>query len=182
MYKRQAVEREKREIFIDTARLEFGAPRVSRLFSTFTNLISVTQQEMVNIIVNNRQDADLALVVRAELFAQLHSDGFKNPGLVDLFHRGILKECGEALNLARGMNDPLFRPAEQANPKSELNELTPEAQEARRLLESRNQDYRERFERLASRPDRNMSFEAAKMIAATIEGTCLLYTSPSPRD
>ena len=167
----EIVEREKREVLEDhTERLVRGQPRVSTLFSTFVGVISATQQEMVHIITRNRNEADLALVARAELYSQLHSDSFRDPGLVNLFHRAMLNECGDALDYARARQDPLFRPREFSNYRRDKIDNTPESTDARNLIESRNEDFETFYRELATIKDKNLSAQAAELIAASEVG------------
>ncbi len=163
----ELVEREKNEILDNVEREEGDNPRVSRLFSVFINLVSATQQEMVNIISRTREDADLALVARAELFSQLHADNFREPGLVTLFHRAMLNDCGNALDYARAANDPLFRPRQFHNYSAGRISQTEQAQEAQSLLESRNGDFRTLYTQFATIRDKNLGHEEAKLIASS---------------
>jgi hypothetical protein len=146
-----------------------GTANVSKLFRSFVKLASVSQQEIIHLMTKNRRKADLALVVRAELFSQIHINKFDKLGLQRLFHRAMFGECGEALRHARAANDGLFRPAEYANITALTNDKTEEGQQATVNLGSRQANALEMFKQAAEHKQ-NLDGETARLIASSAFG------------
>ena len=161
------VAEEKNEALEHAGQKQSATANVSKLFSAFVKLVSVSQQEIVHIMTSNRNEADLALIVRAELFSQIHIGQFNKPGLERLFHRGLVKECGDALEYARAMNDPLYLPAKFGNIRKQVNDADRAGQEGQKIFKSRKEHFKKKFEEEASQKQ-NLDNLEAELIAATL--------------
>ncbi len=84
-----------------------GQARVSKLFSRYTQLIAKSSGEIVKVINDGRLKTDLWFVMKAELFARIHTKTPDRPATLRLVYHAMGQQCGRAIELAYRMSDPL---------------------------------------------------------------------------
>lgn len=83
---------------------------VSKVFAKYVRMVSSANQAIVNRLTENRENTDKWFMIKAQLFANLHTAQIQDAGLLELFHKSIVIDCAEAIYWAEMYNDPLFRP------------------------------------------------------------------------
>ncbi len=93
----------------DTAGAGGGDANVSVVFKRYVEMMSATTKEIVSIISKNRSKGDIWFIVRAQLYALMHTGRVTDPGLSRLLHYSLLGECQTLVDDARAIDDSIHR-------------------------------------------------------------------------
>jgi hypothetical protein len=143
---------------------------VSKVFARYIEMVSTSVNHIVATINKGRESTDLWFVLKAELYALMHTAGADEVGLKRLIHHSLYIDCQDVLRWGRMVNDPLFRLAGANDPKGDKYENSPEAQQAKDFFLPSQQYAKAKYEEHYKDAKVNLSDATADYVSS-ITGT-----------
>ena len=160
----RTIEEEKAAREAATNRAPEAEAKVSTVFARYVHLVSEVTKSIVNTLSQGRENADLWFLIRAQLYAMMHTAEATEVGLIHLIHHGLLLECSEAAYWAQAIEDPLFREFDPNDPT--VAAVAAKVNEAKEWF-APTKDYAQRqFDNTFYLNDKSITPQAARYIAA----------------